>query len=89
MIFTRFASSLVAPSRPIVRTAVGAAFDYEGELAVVIGRHVHRANREQGPRRHRWLCLLLDGTLRDSSATPLSSRRARPQIGPVRGGPGS
>ncbi len=65
MIFTRFASSLVAPSQPIVRPAISTAFDYEGELAVVIGRHVHRADREQARAAIGGYACFLDGTLRD------------------------
>lgn len=37
-VFVRFASSLAAPGAPLERPAVSEAFDYEGELAVVIGR---------------------------------------------------
>jgi 2-keto-4-pentenoate hydratase/2-oxohepta-3-ene-1,7-dioic acid hydratase in catechol pathway len=36
--FVRFASSLVPAGQPIVRPSASDAFDYEGELAVVIGR---------------------------------------------------
>lgn len=41
--FARFANSLVAHQQPLIRPKVSNAFDYEGELAVVIGqrcRHV-------------------------------------------------
>lgn len=65
MIFTRFASSLVAPGQPIVRPAISTAFDYEGELAVVIGRHVHRADQEQARAAIGGYACFLDGTLRD------------------------
>lgn len=37
-IFTRFADSQLGHARPIVRPSVSTALDYEGELAVVIGR---------------------------------------------------
>jgi 2-keto-4-pentenoate hydratase/2-oxohepta-3-ene-1,7-dioic acid hydratase in catechol pathway len=37
-IFTRFISTIVAPGAAIVRPAVSVAFDFEGELAVVIGK---------------------------------------------------
>jgi 2-keto-4-pentenoate hydratase/2-oxohepta-3-ene-1,7-dioic acid hydratase in catechol pathway len=36
--FVRFASSLVPAGQPMVRPVASQAFDYEGELAVVIGR---------------------------------------------------
>jgi 2-keto-4-pentenoate hydratase/2-oxohepta-3-ene-1,7-dioic acid hydratase in catechol pathway len=37
-IFTRFADTLVAHGQPIVRPRASASLDFEGELAVVIGR---------------------------------------------------
>ena len=37
-IFTRYAESLVGHGSPLVRPAASAKFDYEGELAVVIGK---------------------------------------------------
>ncbi|HEU4408433.1 MAG TPA: fumarylacetoacetate hydrolase family protein [Polyangiaceae bacterium] len=45
VLFTRFANSQVGHGRPLVRPRVSAQLDYEGELAVVIGRrgrHVAR-----------------------------------------------
>lgn len=46
VIFVRFADSLVGHQQPLIRPRVSDQFDYEGELAVVIGkraRHVPRA----------------------------------------------
>jgi 2-keto-4-pentenoate hydratase/2-oxohepta-3-ene-1,7-dioic acid hydratase in catechol pathway len=47
VVFTRFASAQVGHLAPMVRPRVSEKFDYEGELAVVIGRtarHVKRAD---------------------------------------------
>jgi 2-keto-4-pentenoate hydratase/2-oxohepta-3-ene-1,7-dioic acid hydratase in catechol pathway len=44
--FVRFPGSLVGSGQPVVAPSVSEQFDYEGELAVVIGRPVFRA----GPR---------------------------------------
>ena len=41
MVFTRFASSQVGHLRPLLRPRVSEQFDFEGELAVVIGRECH------------------------------------------------
>lgn len=38
MVFARFASSLIGHGAPIIRPTASAELDYEGELAVVIGR---------------------------------------------------
>ena len=46
-IFTRYAASLVGHGSPLVRPAASTKFDYEGELAVVIGksgRHIAEAD---------------------------------------------
>jgi 2-keto-4-pentenoate hydratase/2-oxohepta-3-ene-1,7-dioic acid hydratase in catechol pathway len=65
VVFTRFASSLVGNEQPIIRPHASTAFDWEGELAVVIGRtgrHVPAAAAHTviGG----WSCFM-DGTLRD------------------------
>jgi 2-keto-4-pentenoate hydratase/2-oxohepta-3-ene-1,7-dioic acid hydratase in catechol pathway len=47
VIFVRFANSLVGHGQPMVRPSASERFDFEGELAVVIGkpaRHVSAAN---------------------------------------------
>ncbi len=47
VLFSRYPSSWVAHRQPIVRPRVSSAFDYEGELVVVIGkagRHIARAD---------------------------------------------
>ncbi|HMB74052.1 MAG TPA: fumarylacetoacetate hydrolase family protein, partial [Gammaproteobacteria bacterium] len=45
VVFVRFADSLVGHGQPLVRPAASEQYDFEGELAVIIGRsarHVHR-----------------------------------------------
>ncbi len=45
-IFARYASSLIGPTAPLVRPLVSERFDFEGELAVIIGqggRHIAHA----------------------------------------------
>lgn len=39
-IFTRFADSQVGHERPVVKPAISDQLDYEGEVAIVIGRHL-------------------------------------------------
>src|ERR1700722_12112859 len=45
-IFTRFADTLIAHGAPLVRPKVSTDFDYEGELAVVIGKGGRAIPRE-------------------------------------------
>jgi 2-keto-4-pentenoate hydratase/2-oxohepta-3-ene-1,7-dioic acid hydratase in catechol pathway len=46
-VFLRFGSSLVAHEEPVVAPLASSAFDYEGELAVIIGRGGRRIPRER------------------------------------------
>ena len=45
-IFTRWADTLVADGDPVVRPTESTRFDYEGELAVIIGKGGRRISRE-------------------------------------------
>lgn len=44
-IFVRYADSLVADGQPMVKPTVTQRFDYEGELAVIIGKPCHKVSR--------------------------------------------
>jgi 2-keto-4-pentenoate hydratase/2-oxohepta-3-ene-1,7-dioic acid hydratase in catechol pathway len=46
-LFTRFADTLVGHRQKLRRPAISATLDYEGELAVVIGRRADRVPRER------------------------------------------
>lgn len=65
MIFTRFASSLVGHGQPLVRPPESEAFDYEGELAIVIGRTTRRATRENALDAVGGYSCFMDGSIRD------------------------
>jgi len=57
MIFTRFANSQVGSGQPMIRPLESERFDYEGEMAVIIGKLAGAFRGESaGPRRR--LCLL-------------------------------
>ena len=65
VLFTRFASSLVGHGQPIERPVASHQFDWEGELAVVIGRRTHRIERHDALHHVAGYSCFLDGTLRD------------------------
>lgn len=46
-VFAKFANSIIASGEPIVVPAATSAVDYEGELAVVIGRRARRLRRDE------------------------------------------
>lgn len=65
VVFTRFASSLVGHDQAIVRPRVSEQFDFEGELAVVIGRTARHVPRAKAFDYVGGYCCFLDGSVRD------------------------
>lgn len=65
VVFTRFASSLVGHDEPVVRPRVSEQFDFEGELAVVIGKTARHVPRERALEYIGGYCCFLDGSVRD------------------------
>jgi 2-keto-4-pentenoate hydratase/2-oxohepta-3-ene-1,7-dioic acid hydratase in catechol pathway len=65
VVFTRFASSLVGHRSPVVRPTASTQFDYEGELAVVIGRRTRAARASSALDAIAGFACFMDGTLRD------------------------
>ncbi|MDE2620362.1 MAG: fumarylacetoacetate hydrolase family protein [Sphingomonadales bacterium] len=64
-VFTRWADTLVADGAPMVRPRESARFDYEGELAVVIGRGGRRIPRAQAMDHVAGYAVFHDGSVRD------------------------
>ncbi len=65
VVFTRFASSLVGHGESIIRPRESRQFDFEGELAVVIGRAVRRVPRERAFDCVAGYSCFMDGSIRD------------------------
>ena len=64
-VFLRLHSSLVASGAPIVRPRVSQDFDYEGELAVVIGKPGHAIGRDAALGHVAGYTCFNDGSIRD------------------------
>jgi len=64
-VFTRFPSSLVGHGHAVIRPAASSDFDYEGELAVVIGRRARSVPAAQALDAVAGYSCFMDGTLRD------------------------
>jgi 2-keto-4-pentenoate hydratase/2-oxohepta-3-ene-1,7-dioic acid hydratase in catechol pathway len=64
-LFARFASSLVGAGEPIVLPNLSSAFDFEGELAVVIGRAGRHVARESALEHVLGYTCFADNSLRD------------------------
>ncbi len=65
VVFVRFPGSLVGHDRPILRPVVSGQFDFEGELAVVIGRRARHISRHEALEYVAGYCCFMDGSVRD------------------------
>jgi 2-keto-4-pentenoate hydratase/2-oxohepta-3-ene-1,7-dioic acid hydratase in catechol pathway len=65
VLFTRFPGSQVGHGRPLVRPSVSHRFDYEGELAVIIGRRGRHIAPEGALRHVAGYSCFNDGSVRD------------------------
>lgn len=65
VIFVRFNDSLVGHERPMVRPRVSEQYDYEGELALVIGRPARYVPAETALEYVAGYSCFMDGSLRD------------------------
>ena len=64
-LFTRFPDSLVGHGEPIVRPRVSSQFDYEGELAIVIGKPARYVRAAEALDYVAGYTCFLDGSVRD------------------------
>lgn len=65
VVFVRFASSVVGHDEPILRPDASEQFDFEGELAVVIGKRARHVSRETALDYVAGYCCFMDGSIRD------------------------
>jgi len=64
-LFTRFPDSLVGHGEPIVRPRISAQYDYEGELAIVIGKSARYVRAADALEHVAGYTCFLDGSVRD------------------------
>lgn len=86
-IFTRFASSLVGHGEPLIRPSVSDKFDFEGELAIVIGRRGRHIPQTGALRHVAGYACFNDGSIRDyqrhgSQFTPGKNFQGSGSFGP-------
>lgn len=65
VVFVRFPGSLVGHGEPILRPSVSEQFDFEGELAVVIGKRARHVSKETALDYVAGYCCFMDGSVRD------------------------
>jgi len=64
-VFTRYPDSFVGHGADMIRPSVSENFDFEGELAVIIGRDAHRVTAADAMDYVAGYCCLNDGSIRD------------------------
>ncbi len=64
-IFTRWSDTLIADGDPLVRPKESSYFDYEGELAVVIGKGGRRISKDKAMEHIAGYSIFNDGSVRD------------------------
>ncbi len=75
VIFMKPTTALVGPTDPICLPPVSAEMDYEGELAVMIGRMARRVSRQEAPNHVAGLTVVNDVTARDLQWVMLGKNR--------------
>lgn len=65
VVFVRFPGSLVGHEQPVLRPRVSEQFDFEGELAVVIGKRARSVSRQEALDHVAGYCCFMDGSVRD------------------------
>jgi 2-keto-4-pentenoate hydratase/2-oxohepta-3-ene-1,7-dioic acid hydratase in catechol pathway len=69
MTFTRFADSQTGHLQPLIRPKVSTKFDFEGELAVVIGKFARHVKADRGLEHVAGYSCYNDGSVRDWQRT--------------------
>ena len=65
VVFVRFPASLAGHNEPILRPCASEQFDFEGELAIVIGKRARHVNRDNALDYVAGYCCFMDGSIRD------------------------
>lgn len=65
LVFTRFGNSFTGHARSLVKPDVSEKYDFEGELAVVIGKAGHKISADEAMHHVGGYCCLNDGSVRD------------------------
>jgi 2-keto-4-pentenoate hydratase/2-oxohepta-3-ene-1,7-dioic acid hydratase in catechol pathway len=87
VLFVRFGDSVVGHGRPLLKPAESEQFDYEGELAVVIGKRARRVSKERALDYVAGYSCFNDGSVRDfqrhsAQFTPGKNFHASGSFGP-------
>jgi 2-keto-4-pentenoate hydratase/2-oxohepta-3-ene-1,7-dioic acid hydratase in catechol pathway len=82
-VFSRLHNTLVAPGGDIVRPKASVAFDFEGELAVIIGQRCRHVPRARALSVVAGYTCFLDGSVRDFQKHSVTAGKNFPATGPL------
>ncbi len=82
-VFSRFANTLVASGGDIVRPNASIQFDYEGELAVIIGERCRHVPRARALSVVAGYSIFLDGSVRDFQKHSVTAGKNFPSTAPL------
>ncbi|MBS0540530.1 MAG: fumarylacetoacetate hydrolase family protein [Proteobacteria bacterium] len=82
-VFSRLRNTLVPPGGDIVRPKASIAFDYEGELAVIIGERCRHVSRGRALSVVAGYSCFLDGSVRDFQKHSVTAGKNFPATGPL------
>ena len=80
-LFVRFADSLAAHEQPLLKPATTAEFDYEGELAVIIGKAAYQVKAADALQHVAGYSCFMDATVRDMQFTWFTAGKNWQQTG--------
>jgi 2-keto-4-pentenoate hydratase/2-oxohepta-3-ene-1,7-dioic acid hydratase in catechol pathway len=82
-VFARFADTLIGHEEPLVRPKVSECFDFEGELAVVIGRGGRHISQDRALDHVAGYTCFVDGSVRDYQKNSVTAGKNFPATGPL------
>jgi 2-keto-4-pentenoate hydratase/2-oxohepta-3-ene-1,7-dioic acid hydratase in catechol pathway len=82
-LFIRFTDTLVGHEGALIKPSVSESFDFEGELAVIIGRGGYRINAEEALSHVAGYTCFIDGSVRDYQKFSVTSGKNFPGTGPL------
>ncbi|ERK11766.1 MAG: fumarylacetoacetate hydrolase family protein [Pantoea sp.] len=80
-LFVRFADSLAAHEQPLLKPVTTQEFDYEGELAVIIGKPTYQVKADEALAHVAGYSCFMDATVRDMQFTWFTAGKNWPQTG--------
>ncbi|RKS87720.1 2-keto-4-pentenoate hydratase/2-oxohepta-3-ene-1,7-dioic acid hydratase in catechol pathway [Orbus hercynius] len=80
-LFVRFADTQVGHLSPVLKPSITEEFDYEGELAIIIGKPCFKVSKQEAPNYIAGYSCYMDGSVRDWQHTWFTAGKNWPKTG--------